>query len=91
MTAKGDADLFWANVSSIVWAKDTKRDMCPNDITRPPQFSRASWSLVVSQRTEQKRDCKVRFLMSLKEKLSASSVRDSRSSSWSIGGSCRSY
>ncbi len=89
MTAKGDADLFWEGGAQCVvhrWGEGHKEGHVPKGITRPPQFRRASWSLVVSQRTEQKRDCRVRFFMSLKEKLSASFVRDSRSSSWSIGG-----
>ncbi len=43
-------------VSSIEGAKVTKRDMCPKGKTTPPQLRRVSWSLVVSQRTEQKRE-----------------------------------
>jgi len=61
------------NVSSIDGGKDTSKDMCPIGKTRPPQFKRVSWSLVVSQRTDQKRNCRVRFRISLKEKLPARS------------------
>ena len=48
-------------MSSIDGEKDIHKEMCSMSKTRPPHFKRVSWSLVVSQMTEQKRDCRVRF------------------------------
>ena len=76
-------------MSSIDGAKVTYRDMCPMGKTTPPQSRRVSWSLVVSQRTEQKRDYRVRFRISVKEKMSARSERASISTSWLGGGFCK--
>ena len=75
-------------VSSIVGEKDTKREMPPKGMTRPPLFKRVSWSLVVSHHTEQTRDCEVRLRISPKEKLSARSARTPMSNS-GLGGGCR--
>ena len=55
-------------------------------MTKPPQFRRVSWSLVVSHSTVQKQDCRVRLRISLKEKLSAISARRLISISWEEGG-----
>ena len=55
-------------------------------MTIPPLFRRVSWSLVVSQSIEQKRDYMVRLRISLKEKLSAISARRLISISWEGGG-----
>ena len=71
-------------MSSIDGAKDTYRDMCPMGKTKPPQFKRVSWSLVVSQRTEQKQDYKVRCRISLKEKRSTMSERAFMYTAWGI-------
>ena len=70
-------------------AKDMYRDIYPMGKTRPPHFSRVSWSLVVSHKTEQKRNSSVRFRISLKEKLSARSERVSMSTVWFGGEFCR--
>ena len=78
-------------MSSIDGEKDTYNDMCPIGKTMPPQLKRVSWSPVASQRTEQKRDCRVSFRISLKEKLSARSDMASMSTACSGGGICKNY
>ena len=71
-------------MSSIDGARVTYRDMCPTGKTRPPPFRRVSLSLVVSQRTEQKQDYKVRCRISLKEKRSTMSERAFMYTAWGI-------